>query len=190
MNHLSPDELIDAVEGTLGAERQSHLTECAACGGQTARLRLILRDARAVAPPEPSPLFWDHFSARVRAAIGSEAAPTTRWVPGWARWPVLAPIAALAVLIVGIAAVMPRQPARPIERAVVASPDSALDLASIGEQEWALVSDIVGPLDLDVAHEAGIIGLGDAERAALGLSAAEQRELLRLLQQEMERTGS
>jgi hypothetical protein len=190
MNHLSPDELVDAVEGTLGPQRQSHVAECAACGRETARLRLVLRETRRVSVPEPSPLFWDHFAARVHAASGDEAPPPPRWAPEWLRWPVLASVAALAILIVGVAAMMPRQADERIDGAAVAANESAIDLASFGEQDWAVVSEIVGPVDLDAAHEAGIVRFGDAERVALALSAAEQRELLRLLQQEMEKAGS
>jgi hypothetical protein len=38
---------------------------------------------KAEAVPEPSPLFWDHFSARVRVATAHESTPDQRlWLPG------------------------------------------------------------------------------------------------------------
>jgi hypothetical protein len=187
--HLSSDELVDAAEGTLGPDRRAHLAECAACAGEIERLRLTLGEARSATAPEPSPMFWDHFSARVRRRIASEALPSSPW-SDWFRWPVVAPIAALVALVLGLAALMPRERVEPATVAVVTAPENAIDVASVGEQAWAMVSETVGPLDLDAAHEAGLVRLGDAERAALTLSDAERRELLRLLQQEMEKAGS
>ncbi|MCC7177846.1 MAG: hypothetical protein IT177_05580 [Acidobacteria bacterium] len=69
MKHLTPDELIDAAEGTLDVERQHHVDTCEACRGEAEALRALLREATGMRLPEPSPLFWDHFSARVRAAV-------------------------------------------------------------------------------------------------------------------------
>lgn len=189
MNHLTPDELIDAVEGTLGRERQSHLEECATCGADAARLRTILRDASAVPVPEPSPLFWDHFSARVHDAIAAEASLRARWTPEWLRWPVLAPLAALALLIMAVASAIPREPLQPAQIAAVTPTDAATELADPGDEPWAVVSEIVGPVAIEDAQDAGLVRLGDAERAALQLNDAEQRELVRLLQEEMEKAG-
>ncbi len=61
--------------------RAAHLETCAACREQAAALA---RDARAtrraVDVPEPSPLFWEHFSARVRD--GASTASRRRAVAG------------------------------------------------------------------------------------------------------------
>jgi hypothetical protein len=62
MTHLTPDELIDAIEGLLAADRQAHLAACDECQSQLASLSMTLSDAKASGVPEPSPLFWQHFS--------------------------------------------------------------------------------------------------------------------------------
>jgi hypothetical protein len=176
MNHLTPDELIDAVEGSLAPALQTHLTRCVTCSEEVSRLGTVLGDAKAVDVPEPSPLFWDHFSTRVRAAIEIEDVPERSWVPEWLRWPVLAPLAALALLVMALVVAVPSE--REGAPAVADAGDAAVvdDLAIAGEQEWAVVSEIVGPLDIDQAHEAGIaVTPGDADRIALQLDADESR---------------
>lgn len=190
MNHLTPDELIDAVEGTLDPALQTHLTRCAGCNEEVSRLRAVLGDAKAVDVPEPSPLFWDHFSTRVRAAIENEEVPERGWVPAWLRWPVLVPIAALALLVMALVVAVPREP--DVVPAVADAGDAAVvdDLATAGEQEWAVVSEIVGLVEIDQAHAAGIaVSPGDADRIALQLDADEQRELIRLIKEEMNKSG-
>ena len=68
--HLSSQEFVDALEGGLDVARQHHLSACAACQTEVEALRAIVVDVETVADvPEPSPLFWDHFQARVQAAI-------------------------------------------------------------------------------------------------------------------------
>src|SRR5262245_25481785 len=77
MRHLSPEQLLDLAEGAdAGAE--SHLQACEACRQQVASLRLTMAAVSDVAVPEPSPLFWEHLSTRVRDATAQEPA-TSRW---------------------------------------------------------------------------------------------------------------
>jgi hypothetical protein len=190
MTHLTPDELIDAVEGTLDPALHTHLTRCARCEAEVSRLRAVLHETKAIDVPEPSPLFWDHFSTRVRAAIETEDLPERRWLPVWLRWPVLVPMGAIALLVTALMISVPRE--RDVVPVVADAAESAAvdDLATAGEQEWAVVSEIVGPLEIDRAHEAGItVNPGDADRIALQLDADEQRELIRLIKEEMDKSG-
>lgn len=193
MTHLTPDEMIDAVEGTLDLALQSHLARCATCSEQVSQLGVLLREAKSADVPEPSPLFWDHFSTRVRAAIEREPLPERTWRPEWLRWPVLVPLGALAVLVLALVTSMPREPQPNAAAAsVVASAEAPVidDLATAGEQEWAVVSEIVGPVEIDHAHEMGIaVTPGDADRIAQQLDADEQRELIRLIKEEMNKSG-
>ena len=205
MTHLTADELIDAMEGVLEAARQAHLDTCEQCRHELAGLSNVLREARAVDLPEPSPLFWQHFSRRVRTAIDAEALPSSGW-PAWLRpgapsaaaargwgWPVLVPLGAVAVLLIAIGL---RTPA-PIERP--SSPAAANDAAvtataddlALADDRWVLVADIVGEIDWDTASAAGlVVEPGAAERAAFELSPDEQRELTRLLRVELQRAKS
>ena len=186
MTHLTPDQMIDAIEQTLPATAQSHFDACAVCREEVAQLAAVLRDLRATAVPEPSPLFWDRLSDRVRTAVAAEeVAGELRW-PQWLRWPVLAPLAALTLVIfalVNAIRVAPVEPA-PLTDVVAEAPSTT-------EASWALVSEIVSTFDLESIQEAGVATpLGSADRALLGLSAAEQQELVRLLEQELKESGS
>src|SRR5438132_10596593 len=40
----------------------------------------IIAALREVDVPEPSPLFWNHLSERVREAVANEPAPAPRWI--------------------------------------------------------------------------------------------------------------
>lgn len=183
MNHLTSDEMIDAVEGVLDPERREHLKVCPDCAREVEALAAVLKEARAVDIAEPSPLFWNHFSARVRTAIQSE----TPSGGNWARWMkfILAPAAALAVIVIGILAVMPKSTPPAI------STDASTQDIAPPDDSWAVVADLVGTIDLDSAAAEGLsIRPGTAELAALELTADEQRELGRLLRAELDRVKS
>lgn len=191
MMHLGPDELIDAIDGALPAARRGHLDTCARCRGEAAALRALLSDVRASDVPEPSPIFWDHFSARVHRAINDESpAPPTPWF----RWPVLAPLAGLALIVVALVSVVADDPvARGPAALVAVNENPAMPVTADGldvEAQWALVAELVGDLDVDAAHDAGIATHpGVADRAILQLSLGEQEELFRLLREELRAGG-
>jgi hypothetical protein len=97
MKHLTPPELIEAAEHSAPPARMTHVEACRACATAVAELRAALGDARLAADvPEPSPLFWDHFSARVKDATSGEPVPHPRWWAGVWR-PVFA-VAGLAAV--------------------------------------------------------------------------------------------
>jgi hypothetical protein len=183
MNHLSPDELIDAMEGLLGADRQSHLAVCDDCRRALDELSAVLGDARQVSVPEPSPLFWGYFSERVRTAIDNEPAA---W-PSWLRWQVLAPLGAMAMVVLGLMIAVPKSD--PSDANHIALDAPALEpLGAI--DNWVMVEDLVGDMDLDTAAATGVIEPGVAEQAVLQLTTEEQRELTRLLRAELNRVKS
>ena len=193
MTHLRPDDLIDAVEGTLSAARRAHLEACDGCRREVAALTQVLAGTRETEVPEPSPLYWTHFSNRVRDAIAQEVAATPRPnATGWFRWPVLVPFAALALLVIALINVIPRSdalPGRDTTVAVDAAPD-ATDPALAADEAWDALADLGGTLDADTAEEAGSATMpGAADRAVLTLTDAEQQELLRLLEQELKGSG-
>ena len=105
------------------------------------------------------------------------------------------PIAAMALVVMALAAAVARGPAAtmpaPSEAAaVVTAGDPTDDLETLGEGEWAVVSEIIGPVDFDQAREAGIVVRpGDVEEAALELTAAEQQALIALVKEASERPG-
>jgi hypothetical protein len=185
MTHLTPDELIDAMEGLLPADRQAHLSVCDACRRELAELSSVRGEAKQVSVPEPSPLFWQHFSDRVRTAVDAEALPAGGW-PQWLRWPVLAPVAALALLVLALVVAIPRHDPSPSP----AARDVAEDLA-LADDSWVMVVDLVGDMDWETARAAGVtVEPGDVDRAVMDLSPEEQQELTRLLEAELMRAKS
>ena len=190
MNHLRPDELVDAVEDALAPDRRTHLAVCEICRVEVSQLAAILGDTRAIGMPEPSPLFWDRLSHRVRVAIAEEPA-ATHGFPQWLQWPVLVPFAGLAVLLMMLASAIP---VPKVETAIAddqltrgamaaVSEDPSADAA---EDTWVAVTDLIGPLDIRTVEAAGMFGApGAAEQAVLDLTSDEQEELIRLLKQEL-----
>jgi len=183
MTHLDPDELIDAIERMLAPDRQAHLATCEQCQGQVAGLSSVLADATLVSVPEPSPLFWTHFSERVRTAIDDDVAPGDNW-PSWLRWQVLLPLGAVAMIILALMISVPKQDA---EAPQVASEEAAPAI----DDSWPMVAALVGDLNFETAAQAGVLVTpGVAERAVLELDAEERQELTRLLKAELTRTKS
>jgi hypothetical protein len=84
----------------------------------------------------------------------------------------------------------PAQDVRPATLAAQSSPDEAADVR-LEPEDWAVVADLVGPVDWDTAGAAGLtIAPGDAELAVLSLTEEEQREFVRLLAGELDRSKS
>src|SRR5262245_60410455 len=104
MRHLDEAALVDAAESTH-SEYVAHLAECDRCRAQIEELRALIRVAEDAPVPEPSPLFWDHLSARVREAISEEPHNRTESF-GWAarlwNWQVLGFAVAVAAIIVAV----------------------------------------------------------------------------------------
>ena len=183
MTHLTPDELIDALEGLLAADRQAHLATCEECQAQLASLSMALSDAKGAGVPEPSPLFWQHFSERVATAIDHDAARGGNG-PSWLRWQILVPLGAVALIVLALMITVPRSDPQEPSLALQAPESSqAID-------NWVMVTELVGNIDLDVATAAGVIEPGVAEEAVLQLSAEERQELTRLLKAELQRAKS
>jgi hypothetical protein len=196
MTHLSADELVDLVEGTLGAERAVHAASCERCRRDADGLATALREARGADLPEPSPLFWEGFSARVQDAIDATPSPrrlwpSLRWGLGiTGAWKLGTALAAAALVItLAIDGGLRRDAPPPGERESVAqrgTPTAPLEQTPEADPEWSFVASMADGIDWDAAQAAGlVVRPGAAERAALLLSGAEQTELARLLREEM-----
>ncbi|MDQ3171235.1 MAG: hypothetical protein M3Q55_13960 [Acidobacteriota bacterium] len=146
---------------------------------------LVERVTRALDVPEPSPLFWDHFPARVRAAVSAGPEPAAAW---WRR-PVVAVSLSLA-LCAAIAtwAIVPRTASAPgaVETAATAAPDAG-DGDDAG---WSLVASTAELSSVDALREAGFGVQADGADAAIeGLSQDERAAFVALLQAEMKGGG-
>jgi hypothetical protein len=189
MTHLSNDELLTAAEG--GADRASHLEGCDACRGRVGELRRVLQLTAAVDVPEPSPLFWNHFSDRVRNAVAAEPLPQSpawRFNFGWTA----SVAGALAIIVIGVAVTMrSAQPARPAVPAMAAM-TTGENLSSLDDDPtWTLIGDLASQIDFDDASEAGLTTKpGSAEQALAEMSQEEQRQVVALLQLELQKSKS
>jgi hypothetical protein len=198
MNHLTPDELVDGADGALTGERRAHLEACDVCRRQLDGLRRVLGDMQASDVPEPSPLFWTHFSQRVRGAVADETPARTGWLPMWAGWRVLVPTAALALIVAALVTAVPRQAPTPVPYlssldvdAPAPSTDEPLDDVSWQLMSDLVVSDLADELALVEVPQTGFVVIpGSIERAASELDPAERAELLRLLRAELGRPES
>lgn len=182
MSHLTSDELIDAVEDLLAPERGEHLASCVECRRQLDELADVLQDAKQSSVPEPSPLFWQHFSTRVNEAIDNDAAAA--W-PQWLRWQVLLPLGVVAMIILGLMISVPKQ-----DRSEVVAVVEPVVSDAASDDNWGTLVELVGELDLETASAAGVIEPGMADQAVMHLTSEEQQELSRLLQAELTRAKS
>jgi hypothetical protein len=95
--HLQSHEFVDAIDSRLAVERRQHLESCRTCQDELRDLQQILSDVGTSSAAEPSPLFWEHLSARVRSATaGLEPRRTPWWRGGWQ------PVAAMACVVVAV----------------------------------------------------------------------------------------
>src|SRR4051812_18263350 len=101
MPHLSPAELLDVAEGAAEEASSMHLGVCVTCRQQVADLRSMMGAAASMEIPEPSPLFWNHLSARIRERVAAEDPVPNRWHVGWQSWRLVAALG-VAVVVVGV----------------------------------------------------------------------------------------
>jgi hypothetical protein len=198
MAHLTPAQFVDLAEGTEAERAVPHLTECDACRRALAEFRRTMADVADVGVPEPSPLFWEHLSARVRDGVAEQGAPGgTRWVERWLRprvvWPILAGVAGAVILAVAASRrpiVLNPIPATPLpigESAQLPSLPPLDPLGATDDPSLGLMADYGTALSWDDMREemTPVSHVGGADEAVIALSAEERQELQRLLEEEM-----
>ncbi|MGH9145161.1 MAG: hypothetical protein ACRD1Q_00520 [Vicinamibacterales bacterium] len=200
MKHLSEERLVELLEG--GAAEADHLERCTACRERFDALRRTLGVLRDDPIPEPSPLFWQHLSERVRLAIDAElleTQPAERSVRSWGlrRWP-WAAAGALAVLLAVLVVVdsdRGEQADSGADRvASVASPaaDAPQDLSwsTPADDSWAMVAGLAEGLDLESAADVGlVVRPGSIDQALWRLSDEERQDLAGIIQAELDRSS-
>lgn len=194
MSHLTAAQFVDALEHRTALPRRvtEHLADCRACRDELAALVDAHGEVQAVSVPEPSPLFWDHFSRRVRAATSLEAMPRITAVERlWSWWRPLTSVAVVAAALAIVVLFRPDSwvgrrliPASPTGMArVTVSPnaaevgvdDGSLDVAAVLAAD--LKSDDLQQLTRPTA---------DATGAALeDLTPAQCEEMMRLIKTQM-----
>lgn len=191
--HLTSEELLDLAEGVRSESSAPHLAMCAKCREQLKELRDVMATLQ-VDVPEPSPLFWEHFSARVSEAVASDAKSARSWF-GIGRWSWgIAAVMTAVVLAIAVSRVpkTPGDATRGSATAVAEVP--AADIGSTltaDDPSFVLLRDLAGSLDWDAAVEVGIgMEVGSADTAVAELSDAERTELQRLLREAISPTGA
>jgi hypothetical protein len=194
MRHLSPSELVDLAEGSLGADARPHFARCPACRRRVSELQSTLRLANEAEVPEPSPLFWDHLSARIREALVDQV-PTRE--PGRLSWRLVTAVAGVALVAVAVGLTW-RSPGW--QRAPDAPAGSELADAGSSVGEWtsladdpslAFVAELADNLEWDAVAEAGLGPRAGALDHALGdLTEDESVELRRLLVDALAKAGA
>lgn len=183
--HLSPQESVNALDGVLPQSRQSHLDSCAACRTHVDDLRAMMTTVGEVEDvPEPSPLFWDHFQARVQTAVQAEIvhpAPAPWWAMIVSVRGAMAAAATVAVAAVAVV-LYPGDPVAPVESAQVAVADDAMALETA---EWEFVSEIMGTLEREDVREVLAPSPMAVDAAFEVLTSDERDAFVKLLTAEM-----
>jgi anti-sigma factor RsiW len=97
-DHLSEEQLLDAVGDGADGAVERHLTECLACAARAAAVREGLQLAQAAEVPEPSPFYWEALQREIGHRIREERSRFWRFrlVPA-----LLAAAAAVAIVALG-----------------------------------------------------------------------------------------
>src|SRR5262245_42059544 len=208
MTHLSDVDLVDLVDGLLPADRQAHVEQCSECQKRADALRETLARTSEVEVPEPSPLFWEHFSARVREGVHAASIEPAPSMFGWMtspaiKWALSACVVAI-VLAAGMASMWrayaptlpPQQIAQTTEPAIAApghaETEAVIDLSDPDQDAaWALVRTVADDASWDDSVGAGVTAApGATELAAKTLSVQEREELVRLLEAAIKHPGA
>jgi hypothetical protein len=198
MTHLTPDQFIDSIDAMdakveLSRAASAHLAGCEACQAERASLTEALGDARAVTMPEPSPLFWDHFSRRVAAATSGEAVPGSKatgglWPRGWPRFATVA-VAVCALLLVVVMRARPPlgHSGRVAVTAVAALAPAAEPVEFVGMDDGSLsvVAAVAADLKTDELQQVARPSADAAGAAIEDLTPAQCAELMRLIKTQM-----
>jgi hypothetical protein len=190
MRHLADERLLEPMEGRLDAADAAHLEVCGSCRAQLEDLQGVVARVISIRDPEPSPLFWEHFRARVSNAIAAAPAPVAPRLAAGFRW-LAAASALVTVMLVGLTLGVQRPDPVGLQVAtdmpVETQPRDDVD----ADEAWSLVRSVADDLDYDSVREAGVApASGALDRAAMELSPSEQTALVKLLEEELKRTDS
>ena len=199
MLHLTPEQFVDLAEGTTPESSMPHLASCEACRRELAGMRALMSEAAGVDVPEPSPLFWEHLSTRVHDAVAEEAARPRSWRERVLQPLVLVPSVGVVLAGAIFAVVLPKQalapdiPASPLPFAVhVTVPNTSPSLPPLApygaadDLQLTIVAAVATTVDWDEMRDEVAMAAGGTSDAVVGaLTGNEQRELQRLLTEEL-----
>ncbi|MBA3949467.1 MAG: hypothetical protein H0X44_05910 [Acidobacteria bacterium] len=145
---------------------------------------LVARVSRALDVPEPSPLFWERFPERVRAATQAEAPlPAPAW---WRRHVMALSISGALCAALAVWAVVP--PRAPDAAPPIVFIDTAPPVAD--DAGWSIVSASAESAGVDALRDAGFtVRPGGADAVIEELTQAERDAFAALLEAEMKDDG-
>ena len=199
MRHLTKEQLLDLAESAhdgvqAGHEASAHMQSCGFCRTEVDELRSLMALSAQGDVPDPSPLYWTHFSARVREAVAAEGQPAPR---AWANWRVLIPLASFALLLAAAITLAPTSPPREgidqsSEVTAGRGVSDVIELAPLSDDaSLSVLADLTSDLDWDTATEAGFsLRAGAVDDLVSALTTEERQELGRLLQEELAHSGA
>jgi len=189
--HLTPEELIDVAEGGPAGTADPHLQTCEVCRHQIVTLRATMSAAADLEVPEPSPLFWDHLSQRVRDAVAAEESPRTTF-PAWGRalsgsWRAWAIAGVAAAVMISIYMTAPRTLAPAFGARRIALSQAPLEpFGAVDDPSLTLFADLTEQMGAEAITETGWSSqVGAADEVVASLSDDERLELQRLLKEEL-----
>ena len=198
MGHLSSADFVDLLDGVRSDASAQHVSECDRCRREIARLREVMAAATSIGVPEPSPLFWEHLSARVQEAVAQEVPGAGQWrgraslFGGW--WIRAAAGVAVCALVIAAAVTLGSRPdvLRPLPQPARVQPDPAAltTLPALPDDgSFGLVADFGGTLEWDDLREQMAVSShpGRLDGGVGELDSGERRELERLLKEELAR---
>jgi len=203
MWHLSPEVMLDLVEGARPEGAVPHLRTCERCRRQLEELRETVAAARTGQEiPEPSPLFWDHLSARVREAVAADTHPPPAWVSGisWRRSALVGGVIGLDIVVGAWQMTLGRRaPDRKAQEEVSVTSqlpfaENAAGGQATTEGSFGFVADLAeglaDTLDWEVAEAGFTTRLGLVDGTVNELSSDERVELRRLLNEALAKPGA
>jgi hypothetical protein len=178
---LDPEELIDALDDRLPAERRRHLEACDRCQGAVADVVSAAGLARRAAEvPEPSPWFWDGMSRRIQAATRANSEPArSAWRVDWRWWAGVSAAAALA-LVFGVR----EQTARPFVASTALATSWAPAASGAGDGAEASLNFVVqlaSSVPYDELQTVARPTVSATDAMVGQLTADERAELVRLI---------
>jgi hypothetical protein len=182
--HLSTQEFADAVEDSLPADRRSHLAACDACGREVAEVRALLAEAHVAGTvPEPSPLFWDHLSRRVRAATEIEPIVAPRW---WeSAWRPMVALGAVAGAVALVAVVYSGRAGDAGAATGVGAGTAAAGEPTVDEGSLSLVAQMASDLSSEDLQQAARPNIDATAAVIHELTPAQRAEFIRLIKAEI-----
>lgn len=193
--HLTPEQLLDVADGTRADREFPHLRSCAICARQISELRGAIEAAAEVSVPEPSPLFWNHLSERVRTAVAEERRAERPGFLSHGWWRVAAAAAVIAAVVLVVGPALRRVPAPGTTDSSSEPPAELLNADAVPafdeDPALTLLADLSAGMDWEAAAEAGLVPAeGAVDGVVLALSDEERLELHRLLQEALAASGA